>query len=402
MIMPRSILLTEYKPATFSAMEISVNEGESIWQQFRSKVEIEFPSPKTKGDWSLTCQGWVGYLPVTPGFGLRIQPRVSLRNLFGMIEYAYRLRNIQFFQGLIDCESLEGFFERLVSIVTNLASVRIRKGLYREYVSHSERLSVVRGRVNFESQLRRPWAVDVDCDFDEHTANLKENQILAWTLWRASRTGLCGEHVLQAVRKAVRSILSVASLIPMRSNDCVLEKYHRLNEDYEPIHALCRLILDNLGPSHEIGQHGMLPFVVNMSNLFELFVAEWLTANIDAKYTCKPQERVQLGDSGDLVFRIDMVICDSATMRPLCVLDTKYKIPDKPSQADINQAVTYASIKGCTEAVLVYPSRLARPIDVEIGQIRVRSMTFAIHDDLNYEGRKFLNELGGLERKPVN
>ena len=29
-------------------------------------------------------------------------------------------------------------------------------------------------------------------------------------------------------------------------------------------------------------------------------------------------------------------------------------------------------------------------------------MTFAIHDDLNYEGRKFLNELGGLERKPVN
>ena len=393
MIMPRTISLTEYKPATFSAEEISVEEGESIWQKHHTKVDIEFPSPKTKGDWRLSCQGWVGYLPVTPVFGLRIQPRVPLRNLFGMLEYAYRLRSIQFLQGLIDCESLEGFFERLVRIVASLASERIRKGLHREYVSHRDRLPVVRGRVDLESQLRRPWMVEVDCDFDEHTANLKENQILAWTLWRASRTGLCGEQVLQNVRKALRAILSVASLIPIRPNDCVLEMYHRLNEDYRPIHALCRLILDNLGPSHEIGQHQMLPFIVNMSNLFELFVAEWLTVNIDAKYICKPQERVQLGDTGDLDFWIDMVICDSVTMLPLCVLDTKYKIPDKPSQADINQAVTYASIKGCTEAVLVYPSHLARPIDVKIGQIRVRSMTFAIHDDLDFEGRKFLTEL---------
>ncbi len=393
MIMPRAISLTEYKPATFSSNEISDEEGKSIWQKYHNKLDIEFPSPKTKGDWRLSCQGWVGYLPVTPDFGLRIVPRVPLRNLFGMIEYAYRLRNIQFLSGLIDCETLEGFFERLVRIVSSRASDRIRKGLHREYVSHSERLSVLRGRVDIESQIRKPWMVEVDCDFDEHTANLKENQILAWTLWRASRTGLCGEQVLQSVRKALRAILSVASLIPMRPNDCVLEMYHRLNDDYRPIHALCRLILDNLGPSHEIGKHQMLPFIVNMSNLFELFVAEWLNVNIDAKYTCKRQEIVQLGDTGDLVFRIDMVICDSVTMRPLCVLDTKYKIPDKPSQADINQAVTYASIKGCTEAVLVYPSHLARPIDVKIGQIRVRSMTFAIHDDLDFEGRKFLTEL---------
>lgn len=235
--------------------------------------------------------------------------------------------------------------------------------------------------------------VEVDCDFDEHTADLKENQIPAWTLWRATRTGLCGEPVLQSVRKVLRAMLSVVSLIPTTSHDCVLRRYHRLNEDYRPIHALCRLILENVGPSHEIGQHQMLPFIVNMSHLFELFVAEWLIANIDPKYTCQPQERVQLGDSGDLVFRIDIVVCDTATMRPLCVVDTKYKIPDKPSQADINQAVTYATLKGCSEAVLVYPKRLDRPVDVQIGHIHVRSLTFAIDGDLDYEGRRFVIEL---------
>lgn len=397
-MMPRTLSLTEYKSATFSAEEISDAEGEALWQQYQKKVDVEFPSPKTKGQWSLSSQGWVGHLPITPEFGIRIQPRVALRNLFGMLDYAYRLRSIQFLQGLIDCDSLEGFFERLVSIVASRASDRVRKGLHREYVSCSDRSSVVRGRVDLESQLRRPWMVEVDCDFDEHTADLKENQILAWTLWRATRTGLCGETVLQSVRKVLRAMLSVVSLIPTTSHDCVLPRYHRLNEDYRPIHALCRLILENVGPSHEIGQHQMLPFIVNMSHLFESFVAEWLIANIDAKYTCQPQERVQLGDSGDLVFRIDIVVCDTATMRPLCVIDTKYKIPDKPSNADIAQAVTYASLKGCTEAVLVYPKRLDRPVDVHLGHIHVRSMTFAIDDDLDYEGRRFLIELLGSAR----
>lgn len=58
MIMPRTISLTEYKPATFSAEEISVEEGESIWQKHHTKVDIEFPSPKTKGDWRLSCCSW--------------------------------------------------------------------------------------------------------------------------------------------------------------------------------------------------------------------------------------------------------------------------------------------------------------------------------------------------------
>ena len=395
MMMPRTLSLTEYKQATFSADEISNAEGEALWWQYSKKVMVEFPSPITRGQWRLSSQGWVGHLPITPEFGLRIQPRVALRNLFGMLDYAYRLRSMQFLQGLIDCESLEGFFERLVSIVASRASDRIRKGLHREYVSVSDRSPVVRGRVDLESQLRRPWMVEVDCDFDEHTADLKENQILTWTLWRAMRTGLCGEPVLQSVRKVLHAMISVVSLIPTASHDCVLRKYHRLNEDYRPIHALCRLILENVGPSHEIGQHQMLPFIVNMSHLFELFVAEWLSANIDAKYTCQPQQRVQVGDTGDLEFRIDIVICDTATMRPQCVVDTKYKIPDRPSQADIAQAVTYATLKDCREAVLVYPKCLDHPLDVFIGQIRVRSMTFSLDGDLDQEGRRLLIELLG-------
>ena len=398
----RTLALTEYQPATFSSTEITDAEGESIWHQYHEKVgkvHVEFPSPITNHRWRLNSQGWVGYFPVTPELGLRIQPRVPLRNLFGMLDYAYRLRDIHFLQGLIDCESLEGFFERLVSVVAGRVSLRIRKGLHREYVPLSDRLHVVRGRVDLNSQLQQPWAVSVACDFDEHTADLEDNQILAWTLWRATQTGLCGERVLHSARKALRALLSVVSLRTKTPRDCLLRTYHRLNEDYRPLHALCRLILENVGPSHEIGQHKMLPFIVNMSHLFELFVAEWLSANLDAEYTCRAQERVKVGDAGELDFRIDIVIYDADAGRPLCVIDTKYKTPTSPSQGDIAQAVTYANLKDCAEAVLVYPKKLDRPIDVRIGRTHVRSMTFPIDGDLDHNGKQFLTELLGRARR---
>ena len=59
---------------------------------------------------------------------------------------------------------------------------------------------------------------------------------------------------------------------------------------------------------------------------------------------------------------------DTVTMRPLFVVDTNYKIPDKPSQADINSAVICATLKDCREAVLVYPKCLDRPVDVQLGK----------------------------------
>jgi len=228
------------------------------------------------------------------------------------------------------------------------------------------------------------------------TSDLKENQIIAWTLWRVTRTGLCSDPVLQSASKVLRIILTSVSLTPVTSADCVCQKYHRLNEDYRPIHALCRFLLENVGPSHEFGQHQMLPFIVNMGRLFELFVAEWMSSNLPRNYSCEHQQRVQIGDAGDIVFRLDIVVSDAATSCPAFVIDTKYKVPDAPSTADIAQVVTYATLKNCREAILVYPQNLKRPVDTLIGAIRVRSLTFSIAGDLNDGGRSFLDVLLGV------
>ena len=75
------------------------------------------------------------------------------------------------------------------------------------------------------------------------------------------------------------------------------------------------------------------------------------------------------------------------------MLDTKYKTPDHPSSADISQVVTYAEIKGCHDAMLVYPKPLNTPLDEKLGRIRVRALAFSIDGDLEEAGARFAQDL---------
>jgi 5-methylcytosine-specific restriction enzyme subunit McrC len=59
------------------------------------------------------------------------------------------------------------------------------------------------------------------------------------------------------------------------------------------MHALCRFFLECRGPGHETGDRKMIPFLVNMNNLYELFVARWLEKNLtEERYSVQCQEEV--------------------------------------------------------------------------------------------------------------
>jgi hypothetical protein len=92
---------------------------------------------------------------------------------------------------------------------------------------------------------------------------------------------------------------------PVGPESCDGRTYNRLNADYEPMHALCRFFLSNSGPTHERGDRAMLPFLVNMSRLYELFVSEWLKAHLPDVVSLVPQERAYLDDTSGLYFDID-------------------------------------------------------------------------------------------------
>lgn len=389
----RIIELTEYEPKELDIGALTSEEGEAIWSAQSHRVSVEPPSFRTNNKWRLTSSGWVGYIPIHSQLGLSLRPRVSLSNLFRMLEYACNLKSFEIFEGLSDCASLQEFYERLANILARRVLDRARRGLYRSYIEWDERLTCIRGRIDMRHALGRPWDPTLRCHFEEHTADIEENQILVHTLSTVARSGLCTERVLPTVRQGYRAVRGVASRGQVTRATCLGRLYNRLNDDYQPMHALCRFFLEHAGPSFEAGDHQMIPFVVSMPQLFESFVAEWLKVHVDGQYEVKAQYSLDLGGDDEFNIRVDLIVREKDTGRIVAVLDTKYKKPDKPSQADISQIVTYALANDCPEGILVYPKPLHHHVDLQIQNVHVRSLHFDLGGELEEAGMGLINEL---------
>lgn len=390
----RVIQLTEYEPKLLHKSELSYDEASALWQRYKKEVGIEFPSPKTGDLWQLTSQGVVGFIPVSPTLHLALAPKVPLANVFRMVEYAYQLGKFHFLDDVVGCRSLDEFYQHLARTLAVRVLDRGRKGFYRTYVPKNDQLPYLTGRLDTPQLIRSPWSVNLRCDFEDHTADVADNQILAWTLLSIARSGLCSHEVLGVVRKAFRELQGAVSLSPCVGQDCVGRLYHRLNSDYEPLHGLCRFFLDHCGPRHEVGERKMISFLIDMSDLFEKFVAEWMKDNLPLGWRVKLQEKFTISEAQDLSFRIDLVLYGPSGERR-CVLDTKYKATVKPSTDDICQVVAYALAKGCKHAILVYPQALNQPLDEMISDIRVRSVGFSLAGDLQEAGNSFLGHVLG-------
>ena len=381
--------LTELRRTRFPLSVLSSDQGQTVWSKYSKWIQVVFPSPATDGEWELYSSGAVGYLPLGDGTDLTIRPRVPIRSIFRMWAIAEDVRLDQP-PGDVGVQTLEDLLEWIAAELAMGTLHRLGRGLYRAYLNVEDELPVLRGRLDLQAKLARPWRVELPCEFQELTADVVENQILLAGLLAAPYT-TTGANVLSQVRQAswlcLRSGVGPREVSP---SECVGRTYSRLNLDYERLHWLSHFILAGTVPTHEAGPSTLRAFIIQMPWLYERFVASWLKRNLPATLRCESQ--IHLALDRRLEFIADLVIRD-AEDKPLAVLDTKYKIDRDPDPADIAQVVAYAEHLGCPEAILLYPERDHRPFDSLVGGIRVRSLPFPLDDDLDAAGNELVERL---------
>jgi 5-methylcytosine-specific restriction enzyme subunit McrC len=393
----RTLTLTGYQPQFYPGDSLTSAEGQLLWEAYSHYIRLEFPNPATQFRWRLQGLGSVGRLMVSPALELEIRPAVEPENLFEMLVCAYRLRSFKFLPGLTEIQRLDLLFERLALVFAERVLSQIRQGLYRTYLTKYDTLPYVRGRLDPTHLPALRGDVRLACRYEAQTADIDDNRLLTWTLYQLGRWQFHteqGQAERQLIRRAYRYLQQATTLQPFTAQDCVGRQYNRLNESYRFLHSLCRLFLDHLGPGQQAGSQKMIPFMLSMPHLFELFVAEWLRANMPPEWTLRVKENVS-GSRGQLHYELDLVLYETHSGRVLCVLDTKYKTPDKPSQADVNQAVAYASLKHCQRAALIYPRPLPQPLREQIGQIAVQSFAFDLRGNLAEAGAALISALRG-------
>lgn len=389
------VSLSEYETIFLPAAQISTEVGEQLWRsldQTGKKLSVSFPSPKTENQWQLTAQGWVGQISLARQFTLTITPKVSITRLFQLWEMAYDLRLAHLVEGLTSVASIPAFFSMLTQILAQRVIRRGRQGFQQAYLTQTAVLPYVRGRLLSQQPATTTPTVQLACRYDVQTTDIPDNQILAFTLYQIARSGQCNPAAQTAVRHAYHLLQPIVSLRPFQPSDCQNRSYSRLNQDYAVMHALCRFFLEQTGPVLADGNHPFMPFLLNMAQLYERSVANWLQVNLPSPYRIKAQESTTLGPNDELRFQIDLTLYGE-NGRPLAVLDTKYKTPNKPSQADISQVITYAKAKGCHHALLVYPQALPQPLNLSIGDVQLHTLTFALDDSLDSVGDRFINQL---------
>jgi 5-methylcytosine-specific restriction enzyme subunit McrC len=398
--------LYEYTPCPIPRSGLSEATGEYLYLEFKKQLTVEFPSPATDGDWRLTSQGYVGFIPLPDGRTLELKSKTPLGNLFHMLEYAFDIRPLP---GLVEVATLDDFYERLVALLSTMVLERVRRGIYREYVRHEDRLPYVRGSIDMRRAATRPWDPFPHCRYQQHTPDIDENRILSWTLHTIARSGRIGYQSLPVVRKAFHAMESFALAQPFAGSDCVDRRYNRLNDDYERLHALCRFFLDSAGPQLESGGRSMVPFVINAAKLYEEFVAAWLTRNARDEYAVGVQVPVNYDGTPDMNSSIDLTLKTRGSDQVLCVLDTKYKVSADPEYSDMYQVTSYALTQGCHDAFLVYPEALRPAMDIRARPendpfsdraVRIRSLTFPVRDEtsaadaeLDTCGERFVRDL---------
>jgi 5-methylcytosine-specific restriction enzyme subunit McrC len=400
--MARRILeLREEETERFPGSMLS--DAEVLALKDSGKFEVDPASVFNKYSHGVRSPGWVGQIPIGDELLVRVIPKVPVSNLFRMLEVAYNLKSFRLFPGDVQIESIEDIYERIVSILSRRVVDRARKGLYRGYIAETDALPYVRGTIDVLGTVLNSLRgiPQIPCHYEEHTADLEDNKILYWTLHQARRQAIRREKIRSELDRARRALAGTITLQRFSPSDCVDRFYHRLNYDYQPMHGLCRFILEQTGPGIQSGDRTFIPFAVDMRQLFQSFVAEWLRTNAPPGTTVRIQHTAQLHANVKIEIRIDILLCEEGSQKPIAVIDTKYKASELPTEDDRNQIAFYAGELQVDHGMFVYPSTIAKHFYlVHANKMTIESLVFDVGQPLDAAGSALLISLkGALDRR---
>ena len=370
------ISLTEYSPLT---VELADEDADFIVSELSNKIQIR----RGYGEavWVIDPGPSVGLVALPSGRRMEISTKVPVESLFFMLSVAAGFPP-SFRQETVPLQRLEEILEFLARYLADLVDERIRQGLFRSYVVRRENLTAVRGRISFADQMRRNNAKrhQIFCEYAVLSWDVPENQVVLQTIHM-----LAGWDFSPTLRKRLRRIESTLAPVSLTAlPPSVIDEfgYHRFNDDYQPIHRLCRLFLEGSSLSEHVGTWESRAFLIDMNRLFEAFVERLLLDGMSTGVQVGSQFRTHLDLGRSIRIRPDLVFRLAGSIE--AVGDSKYKVTRSSGfeNHDLYQVISYATSLGCSKACLFYPAH-EMPVQTEI---KVRTSDLSI--------RRFSIDLG--------
>lgn len=352
------VALREYGPA------VSVPMGSAAGRALAASgvLQSATPDPGQDGHWLLRAGSRVGAVRIPGGPVVRITPKTPVGRLFFLLGYsldperAWRDGR----EGPVDTGAHDDVVPALAHAVERQIDAALRKGVLQGYREVEESALTVRGRLREAEQIRRHFGRTPPAEivYDEFTADTAENRILRAAAERLLRLPDVPGPVRRRLAHQRARLVDVQPLV--RGQELPRWQPSRLNARYQPALRLAEAVLHDTSPEHRPAGSEPLPldgFLLDMNQLFEDFVTVALREQLRQHGLIAALQDVHHLDAAGLVrVRPDLVVRTGDGRTPLGVVDAKYKVEkaDGLLNADLYQALAYATVLGLREAHLVY------------------------------------------------
>lgn len=353
MIAEGTLALKEYQPCR--SVPLSPEQVAALQRIAATAISIT-PSSLVPGTFDLTPGSCIGTIAL-PNLTITIRPKLPIDRVLFLISYAidrgrWRDESTPF-------SGEQDLFETIVPGFVRAVQRATRLGLLHGYLSVEESATTVRGRIQFDEQLRRRpgIALPVEIRYDHFTEDIPENRLIYAAIRTLQRLPLRSQRARKDLARLSQQFANV-SLVRFHPRQLPRITYTRLNRHYQPAVELAKLILRHATIELASGSARSSAFLIDMDHVFEDFV--YLALRDQLRLTERefpPNARgrtVSLDEAGRIRLEPDLSWWRGET----CVFvgDAKYKRThdSKGTNPDLYQLWSYMTALNLPSGLLVY------------------------------------------------
>lgn len=278
---------------------------------------------------------------------------IPVRNIYYMLSYAFRAVNSQGYRQMAT-EDFHNVADLCAAILCKGVSLQVKQGLGRAYLTETEPLSALRGRINNPDSIKTQSLLKrrLVCTYDDFSVNTPLNQIIKSTMVLLLHSQIQPER-----KKEIRRLLAFFDGIDLPDIQTVDWHIHfnRQNETYRMLISICCLVVKGLLQTNEDGSVKLMDYLdeQRMCRLYEKFILEYYRKEHHELTANASQIPWQLDDGYDEmlpVLQTDiMLTCGERVL----IIDAKYYAQTTQQRFDVrtihsgnlNQIFTYVKNK---------------------------------------------------------
>ena len=200
---------------------------------------------------------------------------IPVQNIYYMLAYAFQVLNENGYKN-IETEQFDNVGELCAAILSKGVSLQLKRGLGKEYVSETEPLSSLRGKIDIAESIKTQSMLrkQLVCTYDDFTVNSYMNRIIKSTMELLIRS-----DITKARKKELRKLLVFFGEVePLNVYDINWQlQYNRNNQSYRMLISVCYLVVKGLLQSNTSGGTKLMDFLdeQRMCRLYERFILEY-------------------------------------------------------------------------------------------------------------------------------